>query len=201
MRDETLVAFEAHATADELALFVLDALEPPVRRQLERHVATCAACARGLAAEAAAEVALQAAWPQVPRPLAPVLSLPVRPANVADVPAVPIAAAAPVAGQQARKARPAATSRVLASGSWGNGVAAAVLTVLFVGFWKDGPAPRSAGPTRPDGALTSEALCTLDVFTPAPLILATSEPPARMCPAPEVAAGGLCQEPTATCAP
>jgi anti-sigma factor RsiW len=188
-----------HASADELAQFVIDTLEPGARRHLERHVAACTDCARALAAEAAAEMALLQAWSSVPRPLAPVLNLPVRPPAPAVAPA------------RARR-------HVLAGNSWTNGAAAAMLTVLFVGYWHEGrrPAAHSHFIDAADGTAFDQALCPLDVFTPAPLF-ASVEPAghARMCTAPDVdvqvdvqvddrrdlldSPGGLCQEPTATC--
>jgi hypothetical protein len=197
---------QAHASADELALFILDALDPPARRHLERHVAECAACARALSAEAAAEVALTAAWSEVPRPLAPVLSLPVRPAAVVPVPAPARAVPRPVAAPALR--RSSARHHALAGNSWSNGLAAAVLTVLFVGYWNDGGRMTTmmgaSGRSRAAGELGEAAQCTRELFTPAPLLLASMAPEprgARMCTVadPGETPGGLCQEPAAAC--
>jgi hypothetical protein len=126
------VAPGEHASADDLALFVIDALAAPARQRLEGHVVACPSCASALAAEAAAEQALQAVWPVVRsgeprragraassnRPLAEVVALPrPRPAVGAAV-------------------RPAAPARVAYQSSLG-GLAAAVVTVLFLGWWTD----------------------------------------------------------------
>jgi anti-sigma factor RsiW len=102
-----------HVTEDEIALFVLDALALPARERFEGHVAGCGACAQVLAAEAAAEETLVALWPSVRRPLAEVVPLP-RPST----------RPAP---------RPVATR---AQSSFG-GLAAALVAVLFLGWWTD----------------------------------------------------------------
>jgi anti-sigma factor RsiW len=52
-----------HPTREEIARYVVAALEPPAMERLEEHLATCPECARALAAEARFEVAL---WKIVP---------------------------------------------------------------------------------------------------------------------------------------
>jgi hypothetical protein len=114
----------AHATPDEVGLYVLDALSPVARQRFEGHVAGCGPCGQALAAEAAAEEALVALWPAVRRPLAEVVPLP-RSSPVRS----PVAAPAPVPLR-----RPA--GGMVAQSSFG-GLAAAVVAVLFLGWWTD----------------------------------------------------------------
>lgn len=176
-----------HATSDELALFVIDALEPGPRRWLERHVGACDACAQALAAEAAAESALVEAWSAVPRPLAPVLSLPVR----TPAPVVAPARRAPVA----------------VSTGWGDKFVAAALMLLFVGYWR---AAGSGDPARlAGGGDSSGAYCALDdggscslagaPFARASLLVSNAPATGGMCAAD--AGGGLCREPVVVCTP
>jgi hypothetical protein len=127
------VAPGEHASADDLALFVVDALAAPARQRLEGHVASCLSCAAALAAEAAAEQALREVWP--------VLRQRAR-APLAEVVALPRPAPRPA---PAARSRP----RVPQQGSLG-GLAAAVVTVLFVGWWTD--AGRLIGGGRIDEA-------------------------------------------------
>ncbi len=70
-----------HPTSDQIDRYIIDALEPSVREQLESHAASCLACADALGKAAAVEVKLAELWPQVRRPLAEVvpLRLPVAP--------------------------------------------------------------------------------------------------------------------------
>jgi hypothetical protein len=145
-------------SGDDLALFVMDALESGPRLRLERHVRSCARCAQALAREAAAEVALQAVWPAVERPLAPVLPLhpPVAPARAQAVapmatgatPALPERSGTPVVATSLRIAEVAAPRplptrarrqvRASAPGSSLSALAAAAMTVLFLGYFTDG---------------------------------------------------------------
>jgi hypothetical protein len=111
-----------HATADEIALFVIDGLALAARQRFEGHVAACSSCARALAAEAVVEQDLAALWPRVRRPLAEVVPLR-RPR-----PALP--AAPPVRRAPAARKNPAHQS------SFG-GLAAAMVAVLFLGWWTD----------------------------------------------------------------
>jgi hypothetical protein len=181
-----------HASPDELALFVMDALDASARRRFERHVMACAVCGEALAREAAAEVALQAAWPAVTEavehPLAPVL--PLRPVVVPVVVATPVvpepvAAPAPPRRKSARAAG--------ASASW-NSFAAAAMTVLFLGYWTDGgratDAHGRAGFAAFDGVLMTQASCGIDedgdpglcVSSPAsPLLCSSGGPDPRAC--------------------
>ena len=135
-RSSAAAATTPHATRDEIAGFVIDILAPPARDRFERHVAACARCAAALTTEAAAEATLRSLWPRVERPLAPVLPLS----------AVQPARARPVA-LPARHRSAVRGPRRLASGGIANGLAAAVITVLFMGYWSDGD---RAG--RPGGA-------------------------------------------------
>jgi hypothetical protein len=200
-RDElapgTALGAEAHASADELLAFVLDVLEPAARRTLERHVGGCGICARALAGQAAVEVALGDAWAGVPRPLAPGLSFalprPVRAPDPADVETRAVPAVAP---------SPRTARRVWASNSWGNGLAAAMLTVLFVGYWHEGG--RAHAPVvaaAPVGEGADLALCAREPFTPA--TLPAGEDAERMCtsPRPPVSfeRAGLCQADDRAC--
>jgi hypothetical protein len=59
-----------HLPEQDLALFVLGALEPAEMARLEAHVAVCPRCAAALAAEAQLEQKLQAAVPAALRELA-----------------------------------------------------------------------------------------------------------------------------------
>jgi hypothetical protein len=111
-----------HATADEVGLFVIDALGPAARQRFEVHVAACTPCARALAAEAAAEQDLTALWPRVRRPLAEVVPL-LRPR-----PTPPVSAPAHRA--------PTARKSPAHQSSFG-GLAAAMVAVLFLGWWTD----------------------------------------------------------------
>ena len=54
-----------HVTQEELARYVLDALEPGQAEELEAHVAVCPRCAAALQTEARVELALQEVLPQV----------------------------------------------------------------------------------------------------------------------------------------
>ena len=110
-------ASSAHASPDEVALYVIDALAHPARQRLESHVAACPSCAGALASEAVAEQTLRALWPSVRRPLAEVVPLP-RP-------------------ESTRASAPSSTRSSLGlQGSFG-GLAAAVVAVLFFGWWLD----------------------------------------------------------------
>jgi hypothetical protein len=52
-----------HPTADDLALYVIDALDPARKGDVEGHVLLCEACAAALAREASVEAAFaQVAW-------------------------------------------------------------------------------------------------------------------------------------------
>jgi hypothetical protein len=111
----------AHASGDDLARFVLDALDAPARARLEHHLRGCAPCAAALAREAAAEMELEALWPRVRRPIAAVVTLRPR--------AAPAAAAAMVAVEAV--AAPVRAAARPANGSYG-ALAAAVMA-LFIG--------------------------------------------------------------------
>jgi hypothetical protein len=153
-----------HASPDELALFVMDALDASTRRRFERHVMACAVCGEALAREAAAEVALHAAWPAmteaVERPLAPVLPLHPVPVPVAvAAPVVPVSAPTTARRTTVRRTTARAAG---ASASW-NSFAAAAMTVLFLGYWTDGgratDAHGRAGFAALDGVMTGPASC------------------------------------------
>jgi hypothetical protein len=120
-----------HASADEIALFVIDALGPAGRQRFEAHVAGCRSCGQALAAEAAAEQELVALWPSVQRPLAEV---------------VPLARPTP---PPAAVRRPARLFQGVVQGSPG-GLAAALVALLFVGWWTD--AGRNMAGMAVDGA-------------------------------------------------
>lgn len=49
----------AHVTGDELALYVIDALDPGRKDAVESHVFSCEKCAEGLAREARVEAAFE----------------------------------------------------------------------------------------------------------------------------------------------
>lgn len=49
-----------HIAGSELALYVIDALDPERKLAVENHVLSCEACAEGLAREASAETAFEA---------------------------------------------------------------------------------------------------------------------------------------------
>jgi hypothetical protein len=147
----------AHVTPDEVALFVLDALSPVARQRFEGHVAGCGPCGQALAAEAAAEEALVALWPAVRRPLAEVVPLSRAGAVRSRVPAaaaVPVPARRPPAG-------------MVAQSSFG-GLAAAVVAVLFLGWWTDagrnitgiGPGGSAVGLTPLTAGLSGSALAS-----------------------------------------
>jgi hypothetical protein len=188
-----------HATADQVALYVLDALDAGERRRFERHVMACAACGEALAAEAAAELELQAAWPAIDRPLAPVINLPgVR--REIDVPPAPAAVVPPVRAQPVTGA---------ARGSSWNGLAAAAMTFLFLGYWTNGG--RVLGPRDPMNDLAQvdpcgpTAICASLLPAPAPAggapwACSAEDAPQAMCTsvAPE---SGLCRAPLMCAAP
>lgn len=67
-----------HVNREALSRFVAGCLLGAELASLETHVRACAACAEALAAEARFEAELQALWPQIKRPLAMILPLPVR---------------------------------------------------------------------------------------------------------------------------
>ena len=52
-------ARRGHVTAEELALYVIDALEPARKDGVERHVLSCGECADALAREARVEAAFE----------------------------------------------------------------------------------------------------------------------------------------------
>jgi hypothetical protein len=131
-----------HATGDELARYVLNALEPPARRRLESHVGGCASCAEELAAEAAAEVRLGAIWPQLSRPLAAVVALAPR----ASLPARPRPDARPGPATRGRSGLP--------------GLAAAAVALLFAGSWLHRPPVEREGEPM---AFSSIAACLAPV--------------------------------------
>ena len=56
---ELFEAHVAHVPGEELALYVLGALDPGRREAVERHVFACEACSDGLAREARIEAALE----------------------------------------------------------------------------------------------------------------------------------------------
>jgi anti-sigma factor RsiW len=130
---------DMHAIGDELALYVLNALEPAARQRLESHVAGCASCAEELAAEAAAELELEALWPQLSRPVAAVVAL-------APRASVPQPAACPAPAARGRSVLPT--------------LAAAAVALLFAGSWLHRP---SAGREGDAMAFSSIAAC----FAPA----------------------------------
>jgi anti-sigma factor RsiW len=67
---------EAHVGSVELALYVIDALDPERRDAVESHVLVCEGCADGLAREARVEAAFeQVARLANQRALAPVISI------------------------------------------------------------------------------------------------------------------------------
>ncbi len=66
-----------HIGREALARFVVGCSSCEENRFIETHVRGCVSCAASLADEARFEVELQAAWPQVNRPSAVVLTLPV----------------------------------------------------------------------------------------------------------------------------
>ncbi len=141
---------DAHADPDDIARFVIDALDDGARLRLERHVMSCPACAAALALEAAAELDLASLYAQQKRPMAPVLTLPVR------NPAAALAATPDVAATTETRPSPSAAragtvvserARVSVATRWefaSNSLAAAVLTVLFVGYWSQYRAPGGA---------------------------------------------------------
>jgi anti-sigma factor RsiW len=158
----TARGLHAHPGGSDIELYVLGALPPGPRRELEEHIAGCAGCAAALAAEAAFEVDLIDLWPQVQqqrRPLASVV--PLRP---------PVPRRAAVPGPPSRSPSPSSSSR--------GGLAAAAVLLLFVGWWSDGGlAPRS------DVALSGAASCAPpDVSQDEPGAgespLCTADPPA-----------------------
>lgn len=191
-RSRDRLAAGAHATADELALFVIDGLDQVAQRRFERHIAVCALCAQALAQEAAAELQLQAVWPQVQRPLAPVLALPRRtrtrrPDAAASVPAPGPVPVAPAVGP-GRKA--AAESRFLpaAHGASWNALAAAAMTVLFLGYWTGGG--KSMGARAPGSLAALQA--ALDPELSSNMSRETfSEAMSEMTPAAVSPAGGV----------
>jgi hypothetical protein len=107
---------EAHASAADLELYVIDALAPATRRQVEQHVATCDRCALGLQAEAVLEVTLGQLWSEVQRARRPVAAVvPLRPRRSGGAPCPPMRRSGPLGG-----------------------LAAAAIAVLFIGWWTDG---------------------------------------------------------------
>ncbi len=60
----------SHLSRDDLALYVMGALEPEPSAALEQHVAACSACAAALAREARLEVALHEVGASLERPRA-----------------------------------------------------------------------------------------------------------------------------------
>ena len=185
----------AHASGDDLARFVLDALDAPARTRLEHHLRGCPRCAAALAREAAAEMELEALWPRVRRPIAEVVTLRPRAAPAAA------AAAAVVAAEAA--APPVRAAARPANGSYG-ALAAAVMA-LFIGWWADagsaGPrvatGPSSAGETSGVLALSSvesaedQRVCVLPA-SGLPGICGGGVPASIQAP---VATGGLCRMP------
>jgi hypothetical protein len=178
--DPRPAALGAHVTADELSRFVLDALAPAAQRRLERHLSTCDSCARALAAEAAAEQTLVELWPEVRRPLAPVLPLRPSPAPLAVPP----------------------RRRSLLAGGMANALAAAVIAAVFVGYWTDGRSPGADGGRAGDAlaALTGHSdeggglLCRLPTAGERPLSR-VGDGPGAMCALADSPPGGeLCQE-------
>jgi hypothetical protein len=134
----TARGLHAHPGGADIELYVLGALPPGPRRELEEHIACCAGCADALAAEAAFEVDLVDLWPEVQqqrRPLASVVPL---------RPPAPGRAAAPK--RPSRSPSPSSSSR--------GGLAAAAVLLLFVGWWSDGGLA-----SRPDVALSHAPSC------------------------------------------
>src|SRR5580658_5863760 len=76
MSDSTFGRSGVHVTSGELALYVIDALDPERRDAVESHVLACEDCAEGLAREARVEAAFeQVARVANERALAPVISI------------------------------------------------------------------------------------------------------------------------------
>jgi anti-sigma factor RsiW len=78
-----------HATASDLGLYVMGALDFADGSRVERHVLECASCAAALAREARLEVALLQIGQRMPAPAAPAIGTPRQPPpNVAALSAV-----------------------------------------------------------------------------------------------------------------
>jgi hypothetical protein len=108
----TSTSASAHASREELALFVLGALEAAPAARLERHVRGCAACAAALAAEAALENTL--------RDLVPRVRMPARGATVVPLPVAPPRAAVP-AGRRTPWSSAFAAAAAVVLGVWALG--------------------------------------------------------------------------------
>jgi hypothetical protein len=84
---------DTHPSKDDLALWVMGALDPEPAARLEAHVPTCAACAAMLAREARLEIALHEVGASLPEPRASGSVRTMRPFGRAAVVAVGVAVA------------------------------------------------------------------------------------------------------------